>query len=66
MDKQLALEDMQLRAEAAEAEVREILAALKTHCKDDFVFMGDGAIDWSHTIAEFVAFIQFDARGLRT
>jgi HTH-type transcriptional regulator, competence development regulator len=52
------------RAEAAEQEVREILAALKSHCKDQFVIITDGAIDWNRTIAEFVSYIEFDAKGL--
>ena len=51
-----------LRAEDAEKEVRTILAALKSHCIDDFVVIIDGAIDWERTIDEFVSFIQLDAR----
>jgi ribosomal protein L31E len=54
-------DDIQLRAEAAEQEVREILNSLKRHCKDDFVVITDGAIDWSRTIDEFVSFIKLDA-----
>lgn len=50
-------DDMQLRAEAAEQGVREILSRMKHHCKDDFVIVMDGAIDWPRTIDEFVSFI---------
>lgn len=49
--------DLQARAEGAEQEVRDILNSLKRHCKDDFVIITDGAIDWSRTIDEFVSFI---------
>lgn len=58
------LEDTTLRAEAAEREIQQILVALKSHCKDRFVIMIDGAIDWDRTIAEFVSYIEFDAKGL--
>jgi len=52
-----------LRAEAAEYEILQILVALNKHCADDFVVIIDGAIDWAATIAEFVSFIQLDAKG---
>lgn len=51
------LEDTRARSEGAESEVREILKALKSHCKDDFVVVEDGAINWRQTVAEFVGFI---------
>jgi len=54
------LTDMRLRAESAELEVRQILAALKSHCSDDFVVVVDGAINWSATIEQFVAFVKLD------
>ncbi len=49
---------LQARAEAAEQEVRTILSSLKHNCKDDFVVVMDGAIDWDRTIAEFVSFVK--------
>lgn len=52
-----------IRAESAEHEVEQILRTLKEHCKDDFVVIIDGAIDWSRTIDEFVSFIQLDTTG---
>lgn len=51
------IEDLRARAEGAETEVREILRALKSHCKDDFVVVQDGAISWDRTIDEFVSFV---------
>lgn len=51
---------MQLRAEAAEQEIRQILSRLKHHCQDDFVVITDGAIDWTRTVDEFVGFIRLD------
>ena len=53
----MSQDDVKERAEAAEQEVREILSSLKRHCKDDFVIVTDGAIDWSRTVDEFVSFI---------
>ena len=57
-------DELRARAEAAEAEIRQILAAMKSHSKDRFVIITDGAIDWERTVAEFVSFIEFDAKGL--
>lgn len=54
------------RAEAAEMEIRTILASLKKHCSDDFVVIVDGAIDWQQTITEFVGYIQLDAKEKRS
>lgn len=54
-------EDAVARAEGAESEVREILKALKSHCKDDFVVITDGAINWAATVDEFTNFIRLDA-----
>jgi len=54
--------DQNERAKSAEQEIREILAALKANCADDFVVITDGAIDWARTIDEFVSLVRLDAQ----